>query len=167
VENDSGGVWADFGAGDGAFTLALRDVAGPDVAIVAVDRDSSRLRRLRDSMERRFPGTRLRLLAADFTQPLDIAPLDGIVAANAIHYVPWREQTALLQRWREYLAPDGRLVVVEYDADRGNPWVPYPLSFRKLTTVAPAAGFAPPELLATVPSRFLGRMYAAVARVIG
>jgi hypothetical protein len=72
-----------------------------------------------------------------------------------------------LQRWREYLAPDGRLVVVEYDADRGNPWVPYPLSFRKLTSVAPAAGFDAPELLATVPSRFLGRMYAAVARAIG
>jgi ubiquinone/menaquinone biosynthesis C-methylase UbiE len=168
VERGSGGVWADFGAGTGAFTLALRDVAGPDVTILAVDRDSADLRRLDDAMARRFPGTHLRLLAADFTRPLDLPPLDGIVAANAIHYVPWREQTALLQQWREYLAPEGRLIVVEYDADRGNPWVPYPLSFAKLSAVATAAGFAPSTLLATVPSRFLGRMYAAVsARVTG
>src|SRR5690349_5416792 len=127
VSHGSGGVWADFGAGDGAFTLALRDVAGPEIEIIAVDRDSGRLRRLGAAMERRFAGTRLQSLAADFTQPIELPPLDGIVAANAIHYVPWREQSALLQRWREYLVPEGRLVVVEYDADRGNPWVPYPL----------------------------------------
>ena len=167
VGRGSSGVWADFGAGTGAFTLALRDVAGPQVTIIAVDRDSTDLRRLDEAMDRYFPGADLRLLAADFTRPLDLPPLDGIVAANAIHYVPWREQTALLQRWREYLAPEGRLIVVEYDADRGNRWVPFPLSFTQLATVAPAAGFAPPSLLATVPSRFLGRMYAAVTRVIG
>lgn len=162
VGSGSGGVWADFGAGSGAFTLALRDVAGSDVTIIAVDRDSADLRRLGEAMERRFPGTHLHLLAADFTRPLDLPPLAGIVAANAIHYVPWREQIALLHRWRDYLAPEGRLIVVEYDTDRGNRWVPYPLSFTKLESVAPAAGFAPPVLLATVPSRFLGRMYAAV-----
>ena len=33
-----GGAWADLGAGEGAFTLALRDVAGPDVVIYAVDK---------------------------------------------------------------------------------------------------------------------------------
>ena len=43
LERDSGGVWADFGAGSGAFTLALRDIAGPDAAIIAVDRDRASL----------------------------------------------------------------------------------------------------------------------------
>lgn len=156
-----GGVWADFGAGSGAFTLALRDLAGPEVAIVAVDRDRESLRALRAAMERRFPGTALRLLAADIGGDLDLPPLDGIVAANAIHYT--RDHVDLLRRWRGYLKPEGRLILVEYDADVGNRWVPYPVSFAALQRLAPAAGFTAPSLLGTVPSRFLGRMYGATA----
>ncbi len=38
-----GGVWADFGAGAGAFTLALADLLGPGAEIVAIDRDASRV----------------------------------------------------------------------------------------------------------------------------
>jgi ubiquinone/menaquinone biosynthesis C-methylase UbiE len=161
VGRDSGGVWADFGAGSGAFTLALRDLAGSDVEIIAIDRDQPALRRLSAAMNQRFPGTRLRLFAADFTAPLDLPPLDGILAANAIHFVPRQEQVALLGRWREYLKPGGRLVVVEYDAESGNRWVPYPMSYTGFAAGTQEAGFAPPALLATAPSRFLDRMYAA------
>ena len=39
-----GGTWVDFGAGSGAFTLALRELAGPDAIIYAVDKDISALR---------------------------------------------------------------------------------------------------------------------------
>jgi ubiquinone/menaquinone biosynthesis C-methylase UbiE len=156
------GVWADVGAGTGAFTLALRDVAGPEVAIIAVDRDRGSLQALRATMERRFPGTRLRLLAADFTGSLELPPLDGILTANALHYVPAADQVAVLRRWRGCLKPGGRLVVVEYDADVGNRWVPYPLSFAMFGAVAREAGYTAPVLLATQPSRFLGQMYAAV-----
>jgi ubiquinone/menaquinone biosynthesis C-methylase UbiE len=161
VVAESGGVWADLGAGTGAFTLALRDVAGPEVEIVAVDRDRRALQTLRANLDRQFPGTRLRTLAADFTEPLDVPPLDGILAANAIHYV--RDQMALLRGWRGYLKPGGRLIVVEYDTDEGNRWVPYPLSFPTFAAVARDAGFGEPARLGTVPSRFLGRIYAAGA----
>lgn len=159
----TGGVWGDFGAGSGAFTLALRDVAGPEVEIFAVDRDRGSLRALRAAMERAFPGTRLHLLAADFGEPLALPPLDGIVAANAIHFVPREMQAALLRQWGSYLKPGGRLLVVEYDTDHGNRWVPYPLSFAALAALAPAAGFTPPTLLGSRPSRFLGSIYSAVA----
>ncbi len=166
VGRDSGGVWADFGAGGGAFTLALRDVAGSEVEIIAVDRDRGGLRSLRTAMDRQFPGTRLRLLEADFTGNLALPPLDGILTTNAIHYVPWQDQAVLLRRWRGFLKPHGRLIVVEYDADRGNRWVPYPMSFTTFGTTAQAARFAEPERIGSVPSRFLGRMYAAVTSPI-
>ncbi|MGH2618269.1 MAG: class I SAM-dependent methyltransferase [Thermomicrobiales bacterium] len=161
IGRGSGGVWADFGAGGGAFTLALRDVAGPEVEIIAVDRDRGSRRTLRQAMDRCFPGTTLRLREADFTQELRLPPLDGILTANAIHYVPWQEQAALWRRWRDCLKPAGRVLVVGYDADEGNRWVPYPVSFAALAALAREAGFAAPVLLGTVPSRFLGRMYAA------
>jgi SAM-dependent methyltransferase len=163
IERDGGGVWADFGAGSGAFTLALRDIAGSEAEIIAVDRDRGSLRALREAMQRRFPDTLLRLVAADFTDALTLPPLDGIVAANALHYVPEEAQVALLRRWRDYLAPGGRLVIVEYDTDVGNRWVPYPVSFRTFGTVARAAGYSEPVRLGSRPSRFLGSIYAAVA----
>ena len=97
IDRNRGGVWADFGAGSGAFTLAIRDIAGPDAAIVAVDRDRASLRTLRATMERRFPGTRLSLLQADIADRLTLPRLDGILAANAIHYIPKSSQVALLQ----------------------------------------------------------------------
>jgi precorrin-6B methylase 2 len=62
IDRDQGDTWADFGAGRGAFTLALRELTGPDAEIVAVDADCAALRDLSAAMERRFPATRLRLL---------------------------------------------------------------------------------------------------------
>jgi SAM-dependent methyltransferase len=162
IERNRGGVWADFGAGSGAFTLALRDIAGPDAAIIAIDRDWASLQTLRATMERRFPGTQLRLLQADIAGRLTLPPLDGIVAANAIHYIPERNHVALLQRWKEYLQPEGRLIVAEYDAETGNRWVPYPMSYAAFQELAPAAGFTEPVLLRVRPSRWLASIYAAL-----
>ena len=162
IERNRGGVWADFGAGTGAFTLALRDIAGSDAAIIAVDRDWAGLQTLRATMERSFPGTQLRLLQIDIAGCLTLPPLDGIVAANAIHFIPKQDHVALLQRWKEYLQPEGRLIVVEYDAETGNRWVPYPMSYTALQELAPAAGFTEPALLAVRPSRWLAPIYAAV-----
>jgi ubiquinone/menaquinone biosynthesis C-methylase UbiE len=166
VEGNSGGVWADFGAGSGAFTLALRDIAGPDIDLIAIDRDRASLQTLDATMERLFPGTRLRLLEADMAGHLTLPPLDGIVAANAIHFVPSQDQTALLRRWRAYLKPEGRLVVVEYDTDSGNRWAPYPMSYNAFRETARAAGFTDPALLGSRPSRWLGRIYSALTRPI-
>lgn len=163
IDRDSGGVWVDFGAGSGAFTLALRAIAGPDVDLIAIDRDRASLQTLGATMERLFPGTQLRLLDADMAGRLTLPPLDGIVTANAIHFVPLQDQTALLRRWRSYLKPEGRLIVVEYDTDSGNRWVPYPMSYASFRETARAAGFTEPVLLASRPSRWLGRIYSALA----
>jgi ubiquinone/menaquinone biosynthesis C-methylase UbiE len=164
IERGRGGAWADFGAGSGAFTLALRDIAGPDAEIIAIDRDRASLQTLHANMERSFPGTRLRLLEANMAGHLTLPPLDGIVAANAIHFVHAQDQTALLRRWRGYLKPEGRLIVVEYDTDSGNRWAPYPMSYAAFRETAQSAGFTEPTLLGSRPSRWLGRIYSALAR---
>src|SRR6266849_8660757 len=50
----NGGWWADLGAGEGAFTLALADLLGPGAHITAVDREAGSLRALADAMGRGF-----------------------------------------------------------------------------------------------------------------
>src|SRR5512136_68248 len=83
----SGGVWADLGAGSGAFTLALRALVGSQAEIHAVDRDAGRLAELERLWRQRFGETaRLHTIRADFTRPLELPPLDGIVMANSLHF---------------------------------------------------------------------------------
>ena len=90
---------------------------------------------------------------------LPAGPFDGVLAANSLHYV--RDTRPVLAAIRAILAPGGRLVLVEYDAERGNQWVPFPISFARWKTLAPAAGFAPPVRLHRVHSRFLDAIYGA------
>lgn len=111
----------------------------------------------------RFPAVRLDQRTADFTRPLGFSGMDGVLMANALHFVS--EKAPVLALVRSYLRPGGRFVLVEYDADRGNHWVPYPLSWTTWQAVAPASGFTDTRLLGRVPSRFLGAIYAAESRV--
>lgn len=156
------GVWADLGSGTGAFTLALADLLGPAGSIHSVDRDAGSLREQQRRMRAQFPDSEVHYLVADFTRSLDLPLLDGIVLANSLHFQP--DAVSVTSRLRGHLRPGGRLVVVEYDTDRGNRWVPCPLSFTTWQAVAARAGYADTLLLATRPSRFLGAIYAALSR---
>jgi len=159
---DQGGTWADFGSGSGAFTLALRELVGPDATIYAVDKDKPALRELENAHRARFDSTRnLILLPDDFSRPLELPPLDGLLMANSLHFFKNREK--ILRHVRGFLKPGGFLLLVEYNVDSGNLWVPHPLSFETFRVLAPRAGFSEPRLLAKVPSRFLREFYSAVS----
>jgi len=161
VTQGEGGTWADLGAGTGAFTLALADLIGPHGIIHAIDRDRVALAELRTAFVSAVPQAELRVRGADFTHPLDLSDLDGVVMANALHFV--EDKSAVLALVREYLKHRGRLLLVEYDSDRGNVWVPHPLSYETWRDVATEAGFVETRQLATVPSRFLHRIYSALS----
>lgn len=161
VRGSEDGAWADLGSGRGAFTLALAELLEPGGSIVSVDREPGALEAQVDELRRRSPGTAVRYLVADFTAPLDIKDLDGILMANSLHFVA--DKSPLLARLRQRLRPGGRLLLVEYDTDHGNPWVPYPLSFASWLDIAGRAGLADTRLIARRPSRFLGAIYSAVS----
>jgi len=157
-----GGTWADFGAGSGAFTFALRELIGLDAMIYAVDKDRGALNQLDSAHRARFNSSRnLIQLSQDFTRPLDLPPLDGVVMANSLHF--FKDKEKILSHMRGFLKPHGALLLVEYNVDSGNLWVPHPLTFETFHGFAPRAGFSEPLLLAKVPSRFLKEFYSAVA----
>jgi len=163
ISQGEGGTWADLGAGTGAFTLALADLIGAHGVIHAIDRDRAALAELRSAFVSNLPQAELRVQAADFTRRIELADLDGIVMANSLHFV--EDKTRVLALVRSYLKPGGRLILVEYDSDRGNAWVPHPLSFETWKELASEAGFVETRKLATVPSRFLRQIYSALSLV--
>jgi len=159
--NLSQGTYADFGAGGGAFTLALRELVGVDSTIYAVDKDGSALRELENSHRARFNTTsNLILLPNDFSRRLDLPPLDGIVMANSLHF--FKDKAKILKHVQGFLKPSAPLVIVEYNVDSGNMWVPHPFTFATFRKLVKDTGFGEPRLLAEAPSSFLRGFYSAV-----
>ena len=158
-----GGVWADLGAGSGTFTRALIDVLGQGITVYAMDRELAAVAALRELA--RASHARIVAVQDDFTTDAALADLpellDGILLANALHFV--RDAGAVLARWTRRLRRGGRVVLVEYDRRGANRWVPYPIPISNLPVLAREAGLASFTVTATRPSRYQGTMYAAFA----
>lgn len=153
-----GGTWADFGAGSGNFTQALREMIGENALIYAVDRDKRDLAELKQ----RVSGE-IEVIEADFTQPLDLPSLDGVMMANALHFV--RDQRAVLCQIYEYINPGGRLILVEYDFKLPRPYVPHPIAQTRFKSLINEAGFGESAIVGARVSPSSGvTMYAGLAR---
>jgi trans-aconitate methyltransferase len=154
---ESAGVWADFGAGTGTFTAALRTLLSPESRIYAFDNDSSAITTLQEL------GPGVMPVRGDFTKPFDLpeAPLDGILFANALHFV--RDQGSVLGRLVKLLRPGGRVVIVEYDRRAASRWVPYPVDAGAWPSLAQTVGLVNPRITARTPSVYAGDLYVGVA----
>jgi ubiquinone/menaquinone biosynthesis C-methylase UbiE len=171
VEPSAAGCWADFGAGEGTFTEALASILGAGGRVLAVDRDAGALRALAALAERLAPpppaAATIEVAAGDLEDlsaiaELQAAQLDGALFANSLHYLehPERAMTSAAR----LLGPHGRVVVIEYERARANPWVPHPLPLARLESAAERAGLAAPVVVARRPSEYQGEMYCAVIR---
>jgi SAM-dependent methyltransferase len=155
------GTWADLGSGAGAFTLALADLIGPAGTIFSVDRDARALSEQEAALQTRFADLDVRYVCADFTNPLDLPALDGVVMANALHF--YRRKELIVEAVRKLLKPEGRLILVEYNVDRGNLWVPYPIPYAAWKLLAHRCGFGATRQIGAKPSRFLREIYSAIS----
>ncbi len=154
------GVWAELGAGRGAFTEALRSLLSATATIYAVDRDGAAVRQL--ARMAAAPGAAIVPQQADFTHPLHLPPLDGLLMANALHFI--RNQPEVLAALCTHLRPGGRVLLVEYDLERPTSWVPFPVPPVRFTELAMAAGLSASRIVGTRRSPSSGiAMYAAVA----
>ncbi|MEO5979385.1 MAG: methyltransferase domain-containing protein [Chryseolinea sp.] len=140
-------TWADFGAGDGLFTRALSTLLYTGSTINAIDKKLSAM----NSLSLYTPGIALKKIGADF-ETYNFGQLDGVLMANSLHFI--KNQLKFLQRLRTILIPNGQLIIVEYDSDKSNMWVPYPMSFETLNQNVIAGGFRGATKLHDVPSRF-------------
>lgn len=149
--------WADLGCGTGTFTRALADLLPSASTIAAMDRDAMALKQVPEM----HGTTRITKHAGDFvTGSFPYKDLDGILLANALHFV--RDQSEFIRRAGASLKPAGVFLLVEYDTDSPNPWVPHPLSFATLAQLFKASGFRTVKRLADRPSAFgRARLYAA------
>ncbi|MEL6657039.1 MAG: class I SAM-dependent methyltransferase [Bacteroidota bacterium] len=145
--------WLELGAGGGTFTQALAQILPPGSTIYATDLRPQRIPTT-DAVE--IISQRL-----DFVQDdLSFEDINGVLMANSLHYVT--NKSAFLQKLAPCFQDTGQLIIVEYDTQRGNPWVPYPISFAQLETQAKTWGFTRVMKLGERTSVYQnGKMYTA------
>lgn len=149
-------VWADLGAGDGLFTHALSTLLSNDSTIYAVDKDGSLL----NSIHVRTLVI-LKKYRCDFVNDSwAIEPLSGVLMANSLHFV--KDQEIFLTQIKKKLSHSGRLIIVEYEMEQSNSWVPYPIGFSQLSDLINRCGFRLLRKLREVPSVYDKRMIYSV-----
>ena len=135
LTSDGPQSWADLGAGDGTFTVALATLLPATSVIHAMDLDRRALQQIPRRHERIDIVTHL----GDFTTyPWPFNALDGVLMANSLHYVA--DQRSFLQHSKAHLARL-RILLVEYDTDQANPWVPFPMGYRPAVELFKSSGY--------------------------
>ncbi len=148
-------IWADLGCGSGVFTAALAALLPPGSAVWAVDREPQR-----------FGPPAAREVVVHFQQgdfekeDWRYPEPDGILMANSFHFIA--NKTALIAKLENSFSARPVFVIVEYDTDTPNRWVPYPVSFQTLKKLFAGLGYRVIKKLHTQPSLFGGELYAAL-----
>lgn len=142
-------VWADLGCGSGTFTLALAHHLPPGSRIIAVDKDRNALKKIPDCFEK-IP---IEKRCANFEEDDFITDtLDGILMANSLHFV--QHQLPFIKNIKQLLKPHATFLIVEYDMDSPNPWVPYPVSYDHLKKLFTDCDFTSIHILQKKPSHY-------------
>jgi trans-aconitate methyltransferase len=115
-------TWADLGCGSGLFTKALASLLPKNSTVHAVDVDAKALQKI----PKEYNGVRLETSVMDFSSgAFPFHQLDGILMANSLHYV--KDKELFLSRMMDALKEGGYFLLVDYDMNKANHWVPYPL----------------------------------------
>jgi trans-aconitate methyltransferase len=135
ITQDNQTAWADLGCGSGLFTRALADLLYTGSSIYAVDKNVSSFQTNSFTKE-----VVLTTIESDFVKDdLHLKNLDGILMANSLHFVS--DKKSFIKRTITYFKETPVFLIVEYDTDLPNPWVPYPLSFGTLKKLFTELGF--------------------------
>lgn len=152
-------VWADLGAGSGLFSRALSALL-PDKSIIhAMDKNYETGQQIKSQKE----SNPIVLSKKDFTDPvLDIPWCDGLLMANSLHFV--EDKLSFLRRLKKsVLKKGGRIIIVEYDTDNANRWVPWPVSCKNLQRLITSASLGSLQKLAEEKSHYQsGGIYSAL-----
>lgn len=159
VQQGAPQAWADLGAGSGGlFSRALSALLPGKSVIYAVDKNYKTGQQIKTEND----ANSIVLIKKDFTAPLpEIKNCDGILMANSLHYV--QDKLTFLQQIKSILQPGGRIIIVEYDTDVPNQWVPWPISCKNLQQFLIKNGLGSLQKMAAENSVYQsGGMYSAL-----
>lgn len=157
IDSFKAATWADLGCGSGLFTNALASLLADESTIYAADKNLSSFHK--DSS---LKSILIKPVELNFERtPLPFNNLDGILMANSLHYV--KNKKDFFEKIKTCLNANGCFLIVEYNMETANHWVPYPISFLSLKKLLHDVGFSFVEKISERPSAFnRGNLYSAI-----
>src|SRR4030095_13139938 len=113
-----GATVADIGAGSGYITIRMAKIVGPMGKVYASDIQSGMLTLLQQNVTKAKLDNVVPVLGALDDPKLPADSIDLAIMVDVYH--EFSEPQKMLQRIRESLKPDGRLVLLEYRAEDPN-----------------------------------------------
>jgi SAM-dependent methyltransferase len=154
-----GSVVADVGAGTGYFVPYWSRAVGERGAVFAVDVEPGLVAHLRDRAEKEATANVVPILGSAGNPRLPPAVVDVAVLVNTYHHIDLRRD--YFRRFRRFLAPEGRLVIVDWRAEGEMPVGP-PLDHRvpaaQVVEELAAAGYVPVGSFDFLPYQY-GRIF--------
>ncbi len=152
-------VWADLGCGTGLFTYALASLLNEESIIFAIDKNISSFKTI-SSMK----GVTINKIELNFeSDDLPFDSLDGILMANSLHFV--KNKKRIIEKMKSYLSANSCFLLVEYDTEISNHWVPYPVNFLSLKKLFNEAGFTSVTKINDRQSAFnRGNLYSVIIK---
>jgi len=152
--------WLDLGSGNGLFSLALTEYLVDGSTISCIDKNAAALKQVPVKQN----NITIEKIPIDFIKDeWPVKQADGIMMANALHFV--KDKHAFLQKAISYLKNRHSFLIVEYDSENGNQWVPHPISYGSLQKFFAEAGYASISHLGEMRSIYnRSNIYAALIR---
>jgi precorrin-6B methylase 2 len=150
-----GMVIADVGAGTGFMSLKMAKRVGPTGMIYAEDVQPEMLRRLRQNAAKAKLTNIQTVLGGEADPKLPANTLDLILLVDVYH--EFSQPQRMLQKMREALKSDGRLVLLEYRKE--DPSIPirpeHKMSVQEVKLEVEAEGFHLDKVLETLPRQHI------------
>lgn len=150
-----GATVADVGAGVGYFTWRLAERVGPSGRVYANDIQSVMLDKLRTNMEARHLTNVQTVLGAEDDPKLAAGAMDLVLLVDVYH--EFSQPQKMLQKIRQALKSDGRLVLLEYRKE--DPSIPirpeHKMSVEEVRAEVQPEGFRFEKNLTTLPRQHI------------
>lgn len=159
-----GMIVADVGAGTGYMSLRLAKRVGPSGKVYANDLQPEMLRRLRENAAK-AGVTNIETVQGDEADPkLPAGRMDLVLLVDVYH--EFSEPREMIDKIRESLKPDGRLVLLEYRKE--DPSVPireeHKMSVAEVKAELEPQGFVLSQLIETLPRQHILILTKAAAK---
>jgi ubiquinone/menaquinone biosynthesis C-methylase UbiE len=147
---EPGDVVADIGSGSGAFSIPMAKAIGPDGVLYAVDIDQEMIAFVVNKAKEAGLDN-VRGVLGEYADPvLPTREVDLAFLHSTLHMIEQRQ--AYVNALAKYLAPDGRIVVIETEPENARNWMW--LRRSDVDTWMAALSFYPAEAFDTYENRW-------------